>query len=471
MAGGFDGTALFYEDVFRAAPFDPTVSIPGGHPHQGIPAASRTQRTKLSEATPLLTKVISPAALEAARRYRERIKKIPLWQQWLSPETSDRGSNWWIVSGAHTDSGFPMLASDPHLSLSSPPVWYEAHLIVDNDPVAGPMNINGVTFAGTPGIVLGCNERLCWGATVNPLDVTDWYAEELELNPSTGVPEFTILGQGRERLLVVPQTYRANVLGDGLVDYLVPMAVPPEAQVTLIVPRRNYGPLVSVMGTTGISVQFTGWRATRELDTFRLLARARNLDEFKQALQFFDFGSQNFAYADVDGNIAYFTSCEVPLREDLQLLGRFDGTPPFLIRDGTHRRLNEWLPVEACQGVACRQPEQVLNYEILPFNEMPQIVNPAQGFIANANQDPIGLTLDNDPLNQFRPGGGIYYLNVGYDGGFRMGADCAVDSGGHRQWGQDLRGRYDEVSGQQSNARCRGVDALYSGGSPKCPSQ
>lgn len=429
LAGSFDGTTLFYEDVFRAAPFDPTVSIPGGQSSAAIPAVTNQQRRRLIETTHPLAEIIRPEALAAARQYRERIKEIPLLERLINPQTSGRGSNWWVISGAHTNSGSPMLASDPHLSLDSPPVWYEAHLIVDNDPASGPMNINGVTFAGAPGVVLGCNERLCWGMTVNPLDVTDWYAEALELNPTTGLPEFTIFGQDRERIIPIPQTYRANVLGNGIPDSLVQAAVPPEAQVTLIVPRRNNGPLVSVTGTTGISVQFTGWRATRELDTFRLLARAGNLDEFQQALQFFDFGSQNFAYADVDGHIAYFTSCEVPVREDLQNLGWFDGTPPFLLRDGTHQRLNEWLPVQN------RQPAQSLHYEILPFEEMPHVINPAQGFIANSNQDPIGLTLDNNPLNQLRRGGGVYYLNLGYDGGFRVGRvvrliQAAIANGG-----------------------------------------
>ncbi|MGH8572007.1 MAG: penicillin acylase family protein, partial [Gammaproteobacteria bacterium] len=73
---------------------------------------------------------------------------------------------------------------------------------------------------------------------------------------------------------------------------------------------------------------------------------AGTLAEFQQGLQYFDVSSQNWAYADVDGNIAYWTSGELPLREDLQTLERADGgIPPFLIRDGTQTLRHEWLPL------------------------------------------------------------------------------------------------------------------------------
>jgi penicillin G amidase len=91
----------------------------------------------------------------------------------------------------------------------------------------------------------------------------------------------------------------------------------------------------------------------------------------------------------------------VPLREDLQE-GCVRGLPPFFIRNGTGG--NEWLPVSD-------QPDtQATPFAILPFGEMPQVVNPPAGFFVNANNDPAGTTLDNDPLNEIRPGGGIYYL-------------------------------------------------------------
>jgi penicillin amidase len=324
------------------------------------------------------------------------------------------------MDGRLTQSGFPMIANDPHLSLTAPPVFYEAHLTVTNDPVRGPMNVAGVTFAGAPGIAQGCNDRICWGSTINPMDVTDVYRERILLALGF-IPRSTIFDGREEPLVILQQSFRVNQRSNGVVDDIVPVSVGPlEGGATLIVPRRNNGPIVAIdisnpQEITGLSVQYAGFGPTRELDATLGFARARNLQEFRQALQFFDVGSQNFGYADVDGNIAYFTSGELPLREDLETLGRVDGMPPFLIRDGTHRFRNEWLPV------ANRQTAQAVEAEILPFDEMPQWVNPSQGFIVNTNQDPVGVTLDNDPLNSKRTTGGVYYLNPGFAGGFRQG--------------------------------------------------
>jgi penicillin amidase len=137
------------------------------------------------------------------------------------------------------------------------------------------------------------------------------------------------------------------------------------------------------------------------MDTVLRLARATSLDDFKAALQFFDVGSQNWVVADGRGDIGYFTSGEVPVREDLQA-GIVTGLPPDFIRNGQGG--NEWLPVRN------PQPQQALPFEVLPFAELPQIVNPPAGFFVNANNEPLGVTHDNNPLNTLRPGGGIFYL-------------------------------------------------------------
>ena len=136
--------------------------------------------------------------------------------------------------------------------------------------------------------------------------------------------------------------------------------------------------------------------------------------QFTAALQSFDVGSQNFTYADKEGNIAYFAAGEMPLREDLEN-GAPVGLPPFLIRDGQGG--NEWLPAQG------NDPNRALPFAILPFSEMPQLVNPPRGFIVNANNDPTGNSRDNNALNVLRPGGGIRYIGSGYnfDLGIRAG--------------------------------------------------
>ena len=155
---------------------------------------------------------------------------------------------------------------------------------------------------------------------------------------------------------------------------------------------------------------------------------ADSLEAFREALTFFDIGVQNVYYANTDGEIAWITTSENPIREDLQNL-TVDGLPPYFIRNGTGAQANEWLPVMN------PQPNQALKFEIMPTSEMPHLINPANGFVTNANNDPIGSTLDNNPLNQLRPGGnGIHYLNPGY-AAYRMGRvdreiKALVDAGG-----------------------------------------
>ncbi|WP_327001657.1 penicillin acylase family protein [Dactylosporangium sp. NBC_01737] len=316
----------------------------------------------------------------------------------------DHGSNSWVIAGRHTATGRPILASDPHLALESPSVAYPVALS------GGGFDTQGDGFPGSPYVILGENRTVAWGATMNPLDVTDTFVERIQRDAGSPSGLSTVY-QGRlEHVQAVDETFRVNSRAAGRSDAVD--VVPPGGAIpakTFVVPRRNNGPLLSMdmAAGTALSVQYTGFSPTRELDAFHRIDLARSVDDFRAALQFFDVGSQNFTYADVDGHIAYFTSGELPLREDLQA-GAVRGNPPFQLRDGTGG--NEWLPVR-------QQPkDQAVAFEILPFDEMPQVVDPAAGYVVTANNDPAGNTLDNDLLNQFRRGGGIFYLGVVYDG-------------------------------------------------------
>jgi penicillin amidase len=462
---GFSGPALFAEDVFRSAPFDGRVSIPGALP---ATAAAPVRATGTAEPAAALA-AVDPRIAELARAYRDAAAAVPLLARAFDRKAAGAGSNWWIVSGERTASGFPVLANDPHLGLDTPAVFYEAHLLVSpaagcglpagglrltpgaaaapraaaapgTSPGSESLNVNGVTFAGVPGVVQGCNRRICWGSTTNPMDVTDVYQERLVVDGGTGLPVATLFDGQPEPLVLIPQIFRANLASNGVPDSSAAVPVGPlEGGVTLIVPRRNHGPIVqvdaSVSPPIALSIQYTGWRDTYELEAFLRWMRAADLDDFTAGLQYFDVGSQNWAYADVDGTIAYFTSGEMPLREDLQNLNFPDGgVPPYLIRDGTGTLAHEWLP--ATPGGTHANP-----YQVLPFAEMPQAVDPAAGWLANANNDPIGTTLDNDPLNQLRPGGGLLYLSPGYSS-LRMGRIAreleALLAGGHQATDEEL---------------------------------
>ncbi|HEY0344482.1 MAG TPA: penicillin acylase family protein [Solirubrobacteraceae bacterium] len=394
-AGGFDGTKLFFEDVARMQPFDPTVSIP--------PRAARAAGPARRAGQAVGRRVAGVAQL--ARRGKALGLGAP----------SGSGSNWWVVSGAKSATGFPLLAGDPHLQLSSPPVWHEIGLNVAGEQDAA-MNVYGTGFPGIPGIVHGFNDHLMWSSTTHQLDVSDFFQERVIVQD--GLPLATRYRGVDEPLVTVPETFRVNRV-DGAPDDAVALVAGVRASgvtvpaATFVVPRLNNGPLITAPAgpageETAIGVAFTGFSPTRELEAVLRIDRAGSLRDFRRALQLFDVGSQNWAVADTAGNIAYWTSAEAPLREDLQS-GTVAGPPPFFVRDGTGALPHGWIPDPS------PAPDQAVPYRVLPFAEMPQVVNPAQGFVVNANNDPIGLTLDNDPLNQRRPDGGIYYLGVRYD--------------------------------------------------------
>ncbi len=410
-AVGVDGAKFFY-DIDRLAPFTSAATIPDATGTGGkLPI-----KTTVGDSVPEWlanadTSYLRPETLDLAKKYIESIRDIPVLQASIDPE-KHAGSNEWAIASKNSSTGNALLSNDPHLSLVAPSTFYPISLH------AGATNVAGMGFPGAPFVIQGQNQRIAWGSTVHPMDVTDWYQEAVVPDASSPSGMSTIYKGAKEPIIPIPQTFRMNNPGTGVMDNIT--VVPPSAAtvppVVLIVPR--HGPIVSLTAPTAanptgtaISVQYVGFYPTHELEAFMLADDAQNIDQFKAALQYFDFGSQNFAYADVDGNIAYFTSGEMPIREDLQA-GTVNGLPPFFIRNGTGG--NEWLAVQH------PQPQQSIPYEILPYSEMPQVLNPSNGFFVNANNDPIGQSLDNDPLNMTRPGGGIYYLNPSYDG-YRAG--------------------------------------------------
>ncbi|HET9555159.1 MAG TPA: penicillin acylase family protein [Anaeromyxobacteraceae bacterium] len=397
---GFDGTALFFQDLFRAAPFDPASTVPDALLPPG--GALRTRGRALAAGHPDL----DPAAVELARRWLGEVREEPFLSRLLDRDQRD-GSNQWVVSGAFTEGGAPLLASDPHLALGQPSTFYPIHL------QAGPFDVIGNSFPGAPAVEVGHNRHVAWGATVDPFDVTDVYQERLVADAASPSGLATLFQGVPEPVIPIPESYAVNLAGDGVLDDVVPVPAGTTPAATLVVPRRNGGPLVQVdlARGVGLSVQYTGFSGTRELDTFLGFDSAGDLTDFERALATFDVGSQNFCYADDAGHIAYFTYSAVPLREDLQR-GVVTGLPPAFIRDGTGG--NEWIAAPPAGGGA-------IPYALLPLREFPRLVDPPAGFAVNANNDPAGLTLENDPLARRRPDGGIYYLAPGFDAGFRAG--------------------------------------------------
>jgi penicillin amidase len=166
---GFDGEALFFEDVRRAAPMDPASTVPD----------ATSSLPFLSAMSPALDPKRIARTGAAARRIEARLARAPRLARLLDRRERFVGSNEWGVAAEHSASGGPLIANDPHLALDSPSTFYELHLVVGDDPVDGPLNVSGVGFPGVPGVILGQNEHISWGATTNPMDVTDLFFDEL----------------------------------------------------------------------------------------------------------------------------------------------------------------------------------------------------------------------------------------------------------------------------------------------------
>jgi penicillin amidase len=391
---------LFFQDLFRSAPFDPASSVPDANSHRLTAVNSSTlsgAKLDLSESTIALLK-----------NYRSQISRVPLMQKIRSRAEHEIGSNAWVVAGRFTSDGRAMLANDPHLSLGMPATFYDLHITAYKEG----LDSIGSSVAGIPWMLLGQNKSVAWGLTTTGFDVTDTYQEQVVADPSSASGWSTVY-QGRlEPVEAVPVQFRINLRDGGAPDSIVPVSsgVP---RVVSVVPRRNHGPILQLDPASGaaLSVQWTGFGPTRELEAFRLMVRARNLKEFKDALQYFDVGSQNVFYGDTDGNVGYFAAGEVPIREDLQQ-GVANGAPPWFVRNGLGG--NEWV------RIGNSRPHDGSGYAYLPFKDLPQVVNPQSGFVVNSNNDPSGVTLDNDPLNKRTSDGrGIYYLGYSFDHGAR----------------------------------------------------
>ena len=443
---GAAGALVFTQDVFRSQPFDcastipdatnayPFIPVPGPvdpeacpPPERAAAAASRgkakhTPSSDKGARGPATTKANnSPDLKVLAERAGKSMRRSNFIRERLDADGTI-GSNEWGVTRAIGANGRPIIANDPHLSLNTPSTFYPIGL------EAPDLNVFGSSFPGVAFVVLGHNKHVHWGATTNPMDVTDTFVELLVFDDN-GVPVATTFEGQLEPVERVPEQFFFNA-GGFLVQAPPGGGIPAE---TIIVPRRNNGPIIELLAAPApravvpaLSVQYTGFSGTRELDTFRLWNEAKNLKQFQDALLLFDVGSQNWVYGDNAGNVAYFASAEMPVRSDLQqgfvapgtIPGLFDPNapvPPWFIRDGTSAD-HQWLPVEN------PQPDQAIPYEILRQDELPHTINPPVGWFVNANNDPAGTVLDNNPLNQLRVGGeGIYYLNPGYAGGFRAG--------------------------------------------------
>ncbi len=262
---------------------------------------------------------------------QQRGAAAEIWQQHAAEAVN--GSNDWVVSGAHTVTGKPLLSNDMHLGHNMPNLWYEAHLKCVNQ--SSNLDVAGVTLPGMPYVIVGHNQRIAWGFTNVGPTVADAFIENFNAQGAYQTP------QGWQQ----PE-HRAEVI-----------RVKDKPDVSVDVKTTRHGPVVTDIlpaETRQIALRWTLYDGLRmpffDVDT------AQNWDDFRKAFSQLDAPGQNVVYADVDGNIGYQTTGRVPIR------AAGDGSLPVNGADNAH----EWTGY-------------------IPFDKLPSIYNPASGVIATAN--------------------------------------------------------------------------------------
>lgn len=253
-------------------------------------------------------------------------------------------SNNWVISGKRTIDGKPLLANDPHLQASQPSIWYLVNL---SSPT---MRAAGVSLPGAPGVVLGHNENFAWGATNVGPDVQDLYLEEFDPNnPSRyKTPDGWANAVTRREEIKVRKS---------------PVSTETEIVSLDVVNTRN-GVIYFEDQGKKYALNWTAFDPkNNELDAFYYLNHSVNWEQFKAALKTYGGAMQNFIYADKQGNIGWYAAGRVPLRKT------GDGSVPY---NGSTSE-GDWTGY-------------------IPFDELPHLYNPPQGYIVTANQRTVGTS-------------------------------------------------------------------------------
>lgn len=250
------------------------------------------------------------------------------------------GSNSWAVGPKLSISGKPILANDPHLMYSLPSKWYIVSL---NSPT---LKVSGVTIPGSPSIVIGKNENIAWGLTNLMLDDCDLFIEQLD-----GTNSKYFVDGNWKNLIIKTDTIKVKDSSDVIIQ----------------IKSTHRGPVINLANKflsqskfqKVISMKWTGFDLSDELLTFYKINKAKDYKEFKEALRYFNCPAQNFLCADSKGNIFYKAAGKIPIRNYSNFLLPLDGTTSS----------NDWQ-------------------SYISFENLPEVLNPEQGFIATNNNPP-----------------------------------------------------------------------------------
>jgi penicillin amidase len=257
----------------------------------------------------------------------------------MRPEEAERGtpraaSNAWAVAGGRTAGGAPLLASDPHLGPEVPGIWYAAHLRSEDG-----LHVAGLTLAGAPGVFIGHNGRVAWGITMHQADDTDFFLEDLDFEQGT-----TLEPDGSRAPVVAREE---TIAVDGEEPFVETVGTTPRGTLFLFDEK-----------TTAWSRAWAAGSSRHALSAFLGFGRAGSAEGLREAARRYGGPSVNLVWAESGGRVGMFAAGSVPARRSGR--GRF----PARASDGTRG----WLGT-------------------IPFDELPRIDDPPEGFVASANDD------------------------------------------------------------------------------------
>ena len=273
------------------------------------------------------------------------LKPAALEPRWLRDARLAAVSNNWVVSGRLTSTGRPILANDPHLQLTAPPIWAEVYL---DSPT---YRAYGVTVPGVPFVIIGRGEHVAWGFTNSFIDVVDWYYYKWSGGRYYYKGEW-LKPSERTEVIKVRESRGYK-------------------EVTITVRETVHGPLIDFNTSRGVyrlAVKWVGLQPSLVAVWAYLAPKSRDIYDFIRAQRYFDSPIQNAVIADDRGNIAYSPTGLIPVRDPLPV-----------IREGDVSLVN-WglLPFNGSAGEG-----EWVAYVSFPY--IPRLVNPSWGYVATAN--------------------------------------------------------------------------------------
>lgn len=251
------------------------------------------------------------------------------------------GSNGWAIAPSRSESGNALLLANPHLFWSDLFLWYEAQL------TAPGINAYGAALVGTPVLEIAFNDSLGWTHTVNTY--TGWSAYQLE------VSEGGYQWDGNIRPFETEQQTLKVKQSDGTIQ-----AEP------FLVQRSIHGPVIHTEEGQTIALRVAGLDQPKALEQWWKMARANTRSQFEAALKPLQIPMFTVLYADRAGQIMHLFNGQVPIR--------------------AHGDFKFW------KGLIPGDTSTTLWTQTHSYRDLPKVVNPASGWLQNANDPPWTTT-------------------------------------------------------------------------------